>query len=233
MTRVARRRRARRASRLGDDRRGSAPIAASRRSSGCTAAPTRCRARRPARRQARRPAEPARRVGRPARAGAGRLLRHRRRRRDVRDARPRHGAVGVGRRRGGEGQQPVHIFNRQATWAAIGLVGLLVAHADAPAWLRRLAIPASSSAWSAMALPFVPGVGATRQRRPGVGDVRRVQRPAVGVPQAGPRRVRRRPARAPPGRAVRRAPQPAADRRRWPSSRPAPAWCRATSARRS
>ena len=52
-------------------------------------------------RRSRPPTRPAPAVGRPARPGAGRLLRHRRRRRDVRDARAGDGAVGVGGRRGG------------------------------------------------------------------------------------------------------------------------------------
>ena len=96
-----------------------------------------------------------------------------------------------------KGNSPYHIFNRQVTWAGIGLVGMLVGMRMHLAWVRRLAIPLVVLAGLGMVLPFVPGVGATRQRRQGVGHGRLVQPAAVGVPQAGPRRVRRRPAGPP------------------------------------
>jgi cell division protein FtsW len=60
-----------------------------------------------------------------------------------------------------KGNSPYHIFNRQVTWAGIGLVGMFVAMRMHLAWVRRLAIPLVVLAGAAMALPFVPGVGAT------------------------------------------------------------------------
>jgi cell division protein FtsW len=60
-----------------------------------------------------------------------------------------------------KGRSPYHIFTRQATWAAIGLVGMIVAMRMHLAWVKRLAIPLVVLAGLAMGLPFVPGVGAT------------------------------------------------------------------------
>ena len=69
-----------------------------------------------------------------ARAGTDRLLRDRRRRGHLRDARSRDGAVGVGDGRVGDrATARTAIFNRQLTWAVLGLVGLLRRAAGAPA----------------------------------------------------------------------------------------------------
>ena len=70
----------------------------------------------------------------------------------------------------------------------------------------------------AMCLPFVPGVGADGQRRQGVDPARLVQPPAVGVPQAGRRRVRRRPPRPPPATTlVDVRAEPSCRSRSWPA----------------
>jgi cell division protein FtsW len=58
------------------------------------------------------------------------------------------------------GNSPYGIFNRQLTWAVLGLVGLLIALRLHLAWLRRLAVPGLIVGVLAMALPFVPSVGA-------------------------------------------------------------------------
>jgi len=60
-----------------------------------------------------------------------------------------------------KGRSPYHIFTRQATWAAIGLVGMIVAMRMHLGWVKRLAIPLVVLAGLGMGLPFVPGVGAT------------------------------------------------------------------------
>ncbi len=60
-----------------------------------------------------------------------------------------------------KGNSPYHIFNRQVSWAAIGLIGLVVAMRLHLVWVRRLAVPLLVLAAAGMALPFVPGVGAT------------------------------------------------------------------------
>jgi cell division protein FtsW len=60
-----------------------------------------------------------------------------------------------------KGNSPYHIFNRQLSWAVIGLVGMLVAMRMHLAWVRRLAIPLVVLAGVGMALPFVPGFGST------------------------------------------------------------------------
>jgi cell division protein FtsW len=59
------------------------------------------------------------------------------------------------------GNSPYHVFGRQVTWAAFGLVGMLVAMRMHLAWVRRLAIPLVALAAVGMALPFVPSVGST------------------------------------------------------------------------
>ncbi|MET0577012.1 MAG: putative lipid II flippase FtsW [Ilumatobacteraceae bacterium] len=60
-----------------------------------------------------------------------------------------------------KGNSPFHIFNRQVTWAGIGLIGMLVGARMHLTWVRRLAIPLVVLAGIGMALPFVPGVGST------------------------------------------------------------------------
>ena len=132
-----------------------------------------------------------------------------------------------------KGRSPYHIFTRQATWAAIGLVGMIVAMRMHLAWVKRLAIPLVVLAGLGMALPFVPGVGTT------VNDARAWV--TIGSFSLQPSEflklalvaVRRRPARAPPRPAVRRPPQPAADRPRRRVRRRRLPRCRATSGRRS
>ena len=59
------------------------------------------------------------------------------------------------------GNSPYGIFNRQLTWAILGLVGLLIALRVRLAWLQRLALPGLVIGALAMGLPFVPGIGAT------------------------------------------------------------------------
>ncbi len=58
------------------------------------------------------------------------------------------------------GNSPYGIFNRQLTWAVLGLVGLLLALRVHLQWLRRLAVPGLVVGLAAMLLPFVPGIGA-------------------------------------------------------------------------
>jgi cell division protein FtsW len=60
-----------------------------------------------------------------------------------------------------KGNSPYHIFTRQVSWAAIGLVGMIVAMRISLVWLKRLAIPLTVLAAGGMLLPFVPRVGAT------------------------------------------------------------------------
>jgi cell division protein FtsW len=60
-----------------------------------------------------------------------------------------------------KGNSPYHIFTRQVTWAAIGLVGMIVAMRISLGALKRLAIPLTIVAAIGMALPFVPRVGTT------------------------------------------------------------------------
>ena len=60
-----------------------------------------------------------------------------------------------------KGNSPYHIFNRQVTWAGIGLVGMLVGMRMHLAWVQRLAIPLFVLAGLGMALPFLPEVGST------------------------------------------------------------------------
>jgi cell division protein FtsW len=60
-----------------------------------------------------------------------------------------------------KGRSPYGIFSRQATWAAIGLVGMITAMRMHLTWVKRLAIPLVVIAGLGMGLPFVPGIGAT------------------------------------------------------------------------
>jgi len=60
-----------------------------------------------------------------------------------------------------KGNSPYSIFNRQLTWAVIGLAGLLVGARLRLSWVRRLAIPGLVVGIAAMMLPFVPGLGVT------------------------------------------------------------------------
>jgi cell division protein FtsW len=60
-----------------------------------------------------------------------------------------------------KGRSPYFVFNRQATWAGIGLIGLLVALRINLQWLRRAAIPLLVAAGVAMLLPFTPSLGVT------------------------------------------------------------------------
>lgn len=56
---------------------------------------------------------------------------------------------------------PYAIFNRQLTWALLGLMGMMVALRVPYQRWRPLVIPAAVLASGAMMLPFVPGLGAT------------------------------------------------------------------------
>ena len=59
------------------------------------------------------------------------------------------------------GNSPYRVFGRQAMWAGLGLVGLLIA-ARVPyhVW-RKLVIPIGVLGVAAMAAPFAPGIGAS------------------------------------------------------------------------
>lgn len=60
-----------------------------------------------------------------------------------------------------QGNSPYAVFTRQAIWASIGLVGLVVmAKVPYHAW-RRLVIPLSVVGVAAMFGPFAPGIGAS------------------------------------------------------------------------
>ena len=58
-----------------------------------------------------------------------------------------------------KGNSPWRLFNRQAMWAALGLVGLGVALRTPYRVWRRFINPGLIIACSAMVLPFIPGVG--------------------------------------------------------------------------
>ena len=59
------------------------------------------------------------------------------------------------------GHSPYRVFAKQAMWAAIGLVGLVVvARSNYRTW-RRFVIPLGLLSAAAMAAPFAPGVGAS------------------------------------------------------------------------
>ncbi len=60
-----------------------------------------------------------------------------------------------------KGNSPYHVFGRQVTWAAFGLVGMLIAMRVHLAWVRRMAIPLVVVAAAGMALPFVSPFGST------------------------------------------------------------------------
>ena len=59
------------------------------------------------------------------------------------------------------GNSPYRIFSRQAMWAGIGLVGLVIAAKIPYTKWRRLIIPLGLLGVFAMCLPFVPGLGAS------------------------------------------------------------------------
>jgi cell division protein FtsW len=60
-----------------------------------------------------------------------------------------------------DGGSPYRILQRQALWAATGLIGLLVALKVPLPWWRRMSMPLLVVALAAMALPFTPGIGAS------------------------------------------------------------------------
>jgi len=57
------------------------------------------------------------------------------------------------------GRSPYRIFNRQALWAGLGLLGLVAGLRINPSWLRRLAWPLLIVTGIGMALPFAPDIG--------------------------------------------------------------------------
>ncbi|NQY57123.1 MAG: cell division protein FtsW [Ilumatobacteraceae bacterium] len=59
------------------------------------------------------------------------------------------------------GNSPYRVFSRQAMWAGLGVVGLLIAARVPYHWWRRLAIPLAVVAAAAMVVPFAPALGAT------------------------------------------------------------------------
>ncbi len=58
-----------------------------------------------------------------------------------------------------KGNSPWRIFNRQASWAVFGAVGLYFAYKVPYHSWRRLVTPALIGAYGLMLLPFVPGLG--------------------------------------------------------------------------
>lgn len=59
------------------------------------------------------------------------------------------------------GHSPYRVFAKQAMWAAIGLVGLIViSRRDYRSW-RKAIIPLAALSVAAMAAPFAPGIGAS------------------------------------------------------------------------
>ncbi len=60
-----------------------------------------------------------------------------------------------------QGRSPYGVFARQAAWASLGLVGLVVAARTSYRTLQRLVVPIGVLAVVAMAGPFAPGIGAT------------------------------------------------------------------------
>lgn len=59
------------------------------------------------------------------------------------------------------GNSPYRVFGRQAAWAGLGLIGLLIAsRVPYSAW-RRLVLPLGVLGIAAMAAPFAPGIGAS------------------------------------------------------------------------
>ncbi len=59
------------------------------------------------------------------------------------------------------GNSPYRVFSRQAMWAGLGLVGLIIAAKAPYRWWQRLSIPVAVLAVGAMLVPFLPAVGAT------------------------------------------------------------------------
>ncbi|MEO1058616.1 MAG: putative peptidoglycan glycosyltransferase FtsW [Actinomycetota bacterium] len=59
------------------------------------------------------------------------------------------------------GNSPYRVFSRQAMWAGLGVVGMVIAARVPYHWWRRLAIPLAALAAFAMIVPFTPALGAT------------------------------------------------------------------------
>ncbi len=59
------------------------------------------------------------------------------------------------------GNSPYHVFGRQAMWAGLGLVGLVVAARVPYRLWRKLVVPIAVLGVAAMAGPFAPGIGGT------------------------------------------------------------------------
>jgi cell division protein FtsW len=59
------------------------------------------------------------------------------------------------------GNSPYRVFGRQAVWAGLGLVGLLIAARVPYRFWRKLVIPIGVLGVAAMAAPFAPGIGAS------------------------------------------------------------------------
>ncbi len=58
-----------------------------------------------------------------------------------------------------KGNSPWRLFNRQALWAALGLVGMWVAMRIPMRRWRQLVVPSFVVACGLMVLPFLPGIG--------------------------------------------------------------------------
>ena len=95
------------------------------------------------------------------------------------------------------GHSPYRVFAKQAMWAAIGLVGLvIVARIPYRSW-RRFGDPARAVVGCGHGGAVRSRHRCQRQRGPLLGASRSAQRPAVGVPQTRGGRAGRRPAHPP------------------------------------
>lgn len=59
------------------------------------------------------------------------------------------------------GRSPYGVFAKQAVWAGLGLIGLVIAVKVPYGWWRRVVIPVGIISFLSMLAPFAPGVGAT------------------------------------------------------------------------
>ena len=62
----------------------------------------------------------------------------------------------------GPGSSPYEVFNRQALWAALGVVGLVMVLRVNLVWIRRFSVPVLVLTALAMLAPFAPGFGTSK-----------------------------------------------------------------------
>jgi cell division protein FtsW len=62
----------------------------------------------------------------------------------------------------GASSSPYEVFNRQALWAALGVVGLVMVLRVNLVWIRRFAVPVLLLTALAMLAPFAPGFGTSK-----------------------------------------------------------------------